>query len=101
MTPTDTAQRVTTAVYLALQGALELEPDEITPGATILEDLGAESIDLLDLRFRLEKDLNLHITNEDLVKAFQGAETAAQFRKAFTVEAMIAYLVGRLEKGDG
>src|SRR5271167_601948 len=35
--------------------ALVVDDDEITPTATLREDLGAESIDFLDIVFRLEK----------------------------------------------
>ena len=94
-------QRVEIAVHRALQEALELDADEITPGASIIDDLGAESIDLLDIRFRLEKDLDLRITNEDLVGAFSGADTVEKFRKAFTVEAMCLYLAKRMEADGG
>lgn len=38
-----------------LVDALSVEEDEVTPKATLREDLGAESIDFLDIVFRLEK----------------------------------------------
>jgi acyl carrier protein len=46
-------------VYAKVQGvlvdALGVDAEEITPKATLREDLGAESIDFLDIVFRLEK----------------------------------------------
>jgi len=46
-------------VYAKVQGvlvdALGVDAEEITPEATLREDLGAESIDFLDIVFRLEK----------------------------------------------
>ena len=38
-----------------LVDALGADEDEVTPQATLREDLGAESIDFLDIVFRLEK----------------------------------------------
>lgn len=38
-----------------LVDALGVDADEVTPTATLREDLGAESIDFLDIVFRLEK----------------------------------------------
>jgi acyl carrier protein len=38
-----------------LMDALGVDEDEITPTASLREDLGAESIDFLDIVFRLEK----------------------------------------------
>ena len=46
-------------VYKKVQGvlvdALGVDAEEVTPKATLREDLGAESIDFLDIVFRLEK----------------------------------------------
>jgi acyl carrier protein len=46
-------------VYKKVQGvlvdALGVDAEEVTPTATLREDLGAESIDFLDIVFRLEK----------------------------------------------
>ena len=46
-------------IYEKVQGvlvdALGVDEDEVTPQATLREDLGAESIDFLDIVFRLEK----------------------------------------------
>ncbi len=41
--------------------ALGVEEAEIVPGARIMDDLGAESIDLLDIVFRLEKAFGIKI----------------------------------------
>ena len=38
-----------------LVDALGVDEDEVTPDATLRDDLGAESIDFLDIVFRLEK----------------------------------------------
>src|SRR5690242_20114895 len=43
------------AVQTAVTDALGVDEDEVTPEATLLDDLGAESIDLLDILFRLER----------------------------------------------
>jgi acyl carrier protein len=46
-------------IYAKVQGvlvdALGVDAEEVTPKATLREDLGAESIDFLDIVFRLEK----------------------------------------------
>ncbi len=91
-------ERVHRAVHTALQGALELEPEEIRGEASIINDLDAESIDLLDIRFRLEKELGLRITQEELAQAFNAAESAEEFRRIFTVDAMCRYLLNRMEQ---
>ena len=44
-----------TKVQEVLEEALGADEDEITPNASLTGDLGAESIDFLDIVFRLEK----------------------------------------------
>ena len=46
--------------------ALALDDDEVTAGATLTGDLGAESIDFLDIVFRLEKSFDIKIPRGEL-----------------------------------
>jgi acyl carrier protein len=50
----------------ALIEALGLDDDEVTPEATLVGDLGAESIDFLDIVFRLEKGFEIKIPRGEL-----------------------------------
>jgi acyl carrier protein len=50
----------------ALVDALGVDEDEVIPTARIGADLGAESIDYLDIVFRLEKAFNIKIPRGDL-----------------------------------
>jgi acyl carrier protein len=49
--------------------ALGLDDDEATEDATLMSDLGAESIDFLDIVFRLEKSFGIKIPREELFPA--------------------------------
>ena len=57
-------------VYSKVQGvlvdALGVDEEEVTPTATLKDDLGAESIDYLDIVFRLEKAFNIKIPRGEL-----------------------------------
>ena len=53
-------------VRQALVDALGVDEDEVIPTARIGADLGAESIDYLDIVFRLEKAFNIKIPRGDL-----------------------------------
>jgi len=46
--------------------ALGVDDDEVTANATLMGDLGAESIDFLDIVFRLEKAFEIKIAREEL-----------------------------------
>ena len=52
-----------------LVDALGVDDDEVTPEATLMGDLGAESIDFLDIVFRLEKTFGIKIPREELFPA--------------------------------
>ncbi len=49
-----------------LSGALGVEKEEIRPEASLVRDLGAESIDFIDIIFRLEKTFDIKIPSGDL-----------------------------------
>lgn len=51
-------------VRSVLAKQLEISPETITEGTKILEDLGADSLDLVELVMTLEEGYNIIITNE-------------------------------------
>ena len=55
-----------TKVQEALVDALGVDDDEVTRDATLVGDLGAESIDFLDIVFKLEKSFGISIPREEL-----------------------------------
>lgn len=64
-------------VQETMMDALGVDDDEVTPEATLVGDLGAESIDFLDIVFRLEKNFDVKIPRgelfpEDLASADSG-----------------------------
>src|SRR6476620_2907131 len=61
-------------VSATLIEALNVDEDEIKPTATLQGDLGAESIDFLDIVFRLEREFGVKIPREELFpeSIFQG-----------------------------
>jgi acyl carrier protein len=60
------------AVQEAVVGALGVSEDEAAPDATLMDDLGAESIDLLDILFRIERSTGIKIQASDLSDYIQG-----------------------------
>ena len=61
-----TKDEVFEKVQEALVEALGVDDDEVTPEATLVGDLGAESIDFLDIVFRLEKAFDIKIPRGEL-----------------------------------
>ncbi|MEO3973661.1 phosphopantetheine-binding protein [Streptomyces sp. CAU 1734] len=70
---------IVTAVNEAVIDALGVEPEEVVPEATLLDDLGAESIDLLDILFRLERSLGIKIQAAELAAHVQGGIPDEEF----------------------
>ena len=66
MTMAMTQEQIFTRVKEALVEALGVDDDEVTAQATLIGDLGAESIDFLDIVFRLEKAFNIKIPHGQL-----------------------------------
>ena len=56
-------------VQEVLVDALRVDNEEVIPQATLMGDLGAESIDFLDIVFRLEKAFSIKIPREELFPA--------------------------------
>src|SRR5262249_13748762 len=54
-------EEIYSKVSATLMEALNVDEDEIKPTATLQGDLGAESIDFLDIVFRLERELGIQV----------------------------------------
>jgi acyl carrier protein len=61
-----TKEEVFSKVQLALVDALGVDEDEVKPESKLVGDLGAESIDFLDIVFRLEKAFDIKIPRGEL-----------------------------------
>ncbi len=61
-----TKEEVYEKIKVALTEALGVDEEDITPEATLVGDLGAESIDFLDIVFRLEKSFDIKIPRNEL-----------------------------------
>jgi acyl carrier protein len=61
-----TKEEIYDKVQNALVDALGVDQDEVAEDATLVGDLGAESIDFLDIVFRLEKAFGIEIPRSEL-----------------------------------
>jgi acyl carrier protein len=60
------ANKVHARVTKVLVESLGVEEDDVIPSATLQGDLGAESIDFLDIVFRLEREFKIRIERNEL-----------------------------------
>src|SRR3954452_20104183 len=63
MTPSREIQKKVASILAA---SLGVDEDEVIPSATLQGDLGAESIDFLDIVFRLEREFGIKIPQGEL-----------------------------------
>jgi len=75
------------ATQEAVANALGVDDDEATPEATLMDDLGAESIDLLDILFRIERSVGVKIQASDLGDEIQGGIPDEEFGAGGNVSA--------------
>ena len=74
-----TRDEIDSAVQESVVAALGVGEDEATPDATLMGDLGAESIDLLDILFRIERSTGVKIQAGDLSEHIQGGVPDDEF----------------------
>ena len=82
-----------------LVDALGVDPEEVTLDAALVRDLGAESIDFLDIVFRLEKAFSIKIPREELFPENLTADTKYVKDGALTADG-VAALKSRLPYAD-
>ena len=75
--------------------ALSVAPERVTREARIFGDLGAESIDLLDIQFRMEHEFGLTLNVED-IPGSSGELSTADLQDQLTVGALEDFLKYRL-----
>ncbi len=63
---TDSSTEVLDRVTRILASALDRETAEIELGSSLIDDLDAESIDFLDIQFRLEDEFAIEIAEDEI-----------------------------------
>jgi acyl carrier protein len=93
-------EEIYTKVSATLVEALNVDEEEIKPTSTLQGDLGAESIDFLDIVFRLEREFGIKIPRGELFpeSIFQGDPEFVQNGKV--TEKGLAELRSRMPFAD-
>ncbi len=85
MSENDAAQTIYPEVAKIVADVLGIEESKVTLTSRLIQDLGAESIDFLDLIFRLERQFNVKIPRGQIEKEVRGALQSEDFEKAGVV----------------
>lgn len=73
--------------------------DKITPDSHVIEDLGIDSLDFLDIVFALDKEYGIKIPFEDWMQKVNAGE--AQARDYFIMGALVAKIDGLVQAKAG
>jgi len=86
-------QAIYPKVAETIADALACDEDKVKPDASLINDLGAESIDFLDIVFRLERAFKVKIPRGKIVEEARGPLSEAEFESSGVVtEAGVARL---------
>ena len=77
----DEINAVYPTVAETIADALGCDLDEVKPDASLIDDLGAESIDFLDMVFRLERAFKVKIPRGKIVENARGTLAEAEFEQ--------------------
>jgi acyl carrier protein len=80
--------------------ALMTKPDKVHPESRLYRDLGAESIDVLDVRFRLERHFSLTIPEGAIIRSLGPDLTPAQVDEALTPASIARFVRSMLETSE-
>ena len=73
-------QAIYPKVAATIADALACDEDKVKPDASLINDLGAESIDFLDIVFRLERAFKVKIPRGKIVEDARGQLSEEQFQ---------------------
>ena len=76
-----TQEEIFKKVSATLVEALNVDEDEISPSSTLNGDLGAESIDFLDMVFRLERAFKIKVPRGKIIEDVRGDMSVADFEE--------------------
>ena len=61
---------------------LNVDPEEITPESTFMDDLGADSLDVYQIIMGIEEEFDIEISNEDAEKIVTVGDAVEQIKNA-------------------
>ena len=78
-----------------IYNAMRVNPEKITTNARIFTDLGAESLDVLDIRFRIEQIFGFKIGDREIIKQLGDNLSSKEIEEKFTVGSIVDYVEKR------
>ena len=81
--------------------ALRVEKEKLKPESRLFPDLGAESLDVLDIRFRIEEMFGFKISDGEVIQRLGKDLSSDEIEEKFTIQSLVEYIQERLtEKSE-
>jgi acyl carrier protein len=74
-----TEQEIIEKTNKVFEESFEIEKDRLKPGAHIFNDLGLDSLDIVDLVVALQKSFEVNIRNEEKIRDIRTLQDVYQF----------------------
>jgi acyl carrier protein len=77
--------------------ALRVKPEHVTPGARVFSDLGAESIDIIDIRFNIESAFKIKVRDDEITRSLGDGLSTDEIAESLTVGSLCDFVERRLD----
>jgi acyl carrier protein len=91
-------EEVFARLSVILQEALRIGPTKILPEARVFDNLGAESLDILDIRFRVDEAFGIKTTDEGLIQSLGDGLGAEEIQEKLTVRSLVLSIKNCLQE---
>ena len=79
---------IETMINEVFEESFEIENDQLKPEANIFEDLGLDSLDVVDLVVALQKKFNVEIRTDERIKEIRTLEDLCEFIRDLQAEGL-------------
>ena len=76
---------------------LGVNPEQVTPQASFIEDLGADSLDIVELVMAFEEEFGVEVPDEDAEKLKSGG-VAAVFQPGASLDQIVEFIRASVEQ---
>ena len=80
--------------------ALRIDRQRINWEAKLFLDLEAESLDVIDIRFRIEQDFGFKIKDREIVESLGKELTSQEITEKLTIGSIVEFISQRLENSN-
>ena len=96
--PAATLESIMATVGDIVAAALGVGRERVTSDTSLIYDLGAESIDLVDIRFRLEETFGFRVDQRSFIAEIAAGATPHDVQSLLTVRRLAEFILRRVDK---